>query len=62
MRKYQILKILEPFSDDIEIEGFEDKGSYDYQFRAFYKMTPDGEGKIILSRNMPEGKVVEMKI
>ena len=62
MTKAQLIRVLEPFTDDIEIIGLLE-GNYKCPFRVFYYMTPDKEGEIILVTNYePHGRVVELKV
>lgn len=63
MTKYQLLRALEPFNDEIEIVFQDREHKYLYVPDMFYGMDNDGEGQIIFANNKPDGKKwVQLKI
>jgi len=63
MTKYQLLKALEPFDDEIEIIFQDREHKFLYSPSMFYGLNGDSEGQIIFADVKPDGKKwVELKI
>lgn len=62
MTKADLIRVLEPFTDDLPISILGPDGIYVYEPRIFYCMN-DGEDSIILStHHQPKIKAVELKV
>lgn len=62
MTKSQLLQILEPFTDEIDISVL-GEANYKYSPRLFYYMNKDGIGELLMVTSFkPQGKAVELKI
>lgn len=63
MTKYQLLKALEPFNDEVEIVFQDREHKFLYNPNMYYGLNSDNEGQIIFASNKQEGKKwVELKV
>ena len=62
MTKFQLLRALEPFTDDIEIV-MKDNHDYIYVPHVYYSIGIDGDARIIMGRiKLEDKKWVELKV